>query len=74
MNDANLGEMVAETTEQAQLYINGNKAIYDRFAGRKATEMEALAEEIASENDDTFGELFVAELPLVNWRKVARSL
>jgi hypothetical protein len=69
-----LGEMRAETTKHAKEYINRSTELYNLFKDTKEEDMLALAESVAQKNNNEFGELFEAELPLVNWKSVKRSL
>lgn len=74
IKDASMDDMREETTELALIHINSNRDIYNLFVGLKYTEMERHAEAIAKRNKDEFGELFVAELPLVKWKKIRSML
>ena len=73
IKDASIDDMRDETTEMALMHINSRAELYNLFVGLKYTEMERHAEAIAKRNNNEFGELFIAELPLVKWKKV-RSL
>ena len=74
IKDASLDDMRDETTELALMHINSNRELYDLFVGLRYTDMERHAEAIAKRNKDEFGELFIAELPLVKWKKLRSML
>lgn len=67
-------DMRDDCTQLAIKHINSNVQLYYTFKSLKFTEMERHAEWYAKRHNDEFGELFVAELPLVKWKAVKASL
>lgn len=74
IKDASLDDMRDDCTQLAIKHINSNVQLYNTFKNLKFTEMEKQAEWYAKQHGDEFGELFVAELPLVKWKAVKASL
>jgi len=74
IKDASIDDMRDDCTQLAIKYINSSRELYERFKVLKYTQMEKEAEAVAKHNKDEFGELFVAELPLVKWKVVKGSL
>lgn len=74
IKDASLEDMREDCTQLAIKHINSSRELYDKFKNLKYTEMEKVATRHAKMHKDEFGELFVAELPLVKWKKVRSVL
>lgn len=74
IKDASLNDMRDDCTQLAIKHINSNAKLYDLFKNLKFTDMEKHAEVYATRNHDEFGELFIAELPLVKWKVVKAAL
>ena len=75
--------MRSETTQLALLHINKNKDLYEQFIAvreakhslaRNVAECQIIAELWAKNNNEEFGALFVAELPLVRWNTILKEL
>lgn len=83
MNNSMMEEMRQETTEYALFHVNKTPELFEQFMEVKEENNNLqtnikkcmlIAEKWASEHKDEFGDLFVAELPLVRWNTLLRGL
>ena len=83
MSNREIEAMRGETTQLALLYINKTPDLYERFltirnakgSAQKNVQICLYAAELwAKENNDEFGALFIAELPLVRWNTILKEL
>lgn len=78
-----LEAMRAETTQLALLHINKNKDLYERYVfirdqkwslKKNVEKCIMVAEAWAKKNNNEFGALFEAEIPLVRWNTILKEI
>lgn len=70
-------EMRREVTAQIVFHIQTTPELYKELAGKSGKEMKQAVYEYTAEHDNEFGEVFEAELDVLNrndWANIAKAM
>lgn len=72
--DEDIKQMRKQVTAEVAYHINKTPKLYHEYKDLDAEQLKAAVYSHAQENDNEFGSVFEAELDVVDWEKVKRSV